>query len=250
MAIARVGNVEVHFQSEGQGHPLLFVHGSGADHTLWRHQHQELRREYLVASLDLNGHGRSPRREGDGLTTYTEDVLAVMAEEKQPVFLLGHSLGGAIVLNTALQKPSNLRAIGLLGTGAKLRVQPQILSAIATDFEAAIELLVGWEFRAEAPEGLRQWGREQMRRNGQAVLLRDFTTCDEFNVMERLLEIKVPALVICGRDDKFTPVKYSQYLTNQLREARLEVIEGAGHNVMLEQPEACSRAIRDFAREL
>lgn len=250
MLTARVGSTEVYFQSEGQGHALLFVHGSGADHTLWRHQQQELHHEHFVVSLDLNGHGRSPRREGGGLTVYTEDVLAVMAVIEQPVFLLGHSLGGAIALNTALQKPKNLRAIGLLGTGAKLRVQPQILSTIATDFEAAIELLVRWEFRAEAPEGLLQWRSEQMRRNGQAVLLRDFTTCDEFNVMERLREIDVPALVICGQDDKLTPVKYSQYLKDQLHEARLEVIEGAGHNMMLEQPEALNRAIRDFAREL
>jgi pimeloyl-ACP methyl ester carboxylesterase len=168
----------------------------------------------------------------------------------QPVFLLGHSLGGAIALRLALQKPKSLRAIGLIGTGAKLRVHPQILSTIATDFEAAIELLVAWEFQQGVPEELRQARREQIKSNGQAALLRDFTACHGFNVMDRLSEISVPALVVCGRDDKLTPVKYSQYLKDQIREAQLEIVDSSGHNVMLEQPEALSHLIRRFASKL
>ncbi len=250
MPTVNVGDTAVHVRLGGRGLPLVFVHGSGADHTLWNHQHAALEKSYAVASLDLNGHSQSPQREGEGLVTYTEDVLAVMADLEEPVFLLGHSLGGAIALNVALQKPRNLRAIGLIGTGAKLRVHPEILSLAATDFDSAIEFLLPWEFRDDAPEGLRQWRREQMRRNGQRALQRDFATCDGFNVMDRLSEIKVPALVVCGRDDKLTPVKYSQYLKDQLPEAQCKIIEGAGHNVMLEQPKALNDAIHEFAREL
>ncbi len=250
MPSTQIDRTPIYFLQEGQGRPLLFVHGSGADHTLWRSQHEALRSEFSIASLDLNGHGQSKRRAGDGLKIYTQDVLAVMGALREPVFLIGHSLGGAIALNVALEKPPNLRAIGLVGTGAKLRVHPQILSAVATDFEAAIELLLGWEFRAGAPRELLQARREQLKRNGQAALLRDLLTCDAFNVMERLSEIDLPALVVCGRDDKLTPVKYSQYLKEHLRHAQLEIIEGAGHDVMLEQPQALSEAIRKFARQL
>ncbi|OGF55151.1 MAG: hypothetical protein A2Z21_09925 [Candidatus Fraserbacteria bacterium RBG_16_55_9] len=250
MPTAKVGSTQVYFQLGGRGQALVFVHGSGADHTLWKYQHQVLESSYSVASLDLNGHGKSPRREGDGLMTYTQDALSVMEALNEPVFLLGHSLGGAIVLNVALQKPANLQAVGLVGTGAKLRVNPQILSTIATDFEEAVSVLLEWEFSPGAPMALRVWRREQMLRIGQTALQRDFTTCDAFSAMECLSEIDVPALVVCGGDDKLTPVKYSQYLKDQLRRARLEIIEGAGHDVMLEQPEALNRVIRGFLEEL
>lgn len=250
MPTANVGGIEVYFQWGGRGQPLLFVHGSGADQTLWKHQHQALEGSHSVASLDLNGHGKSPRREGDGLTTYIQDTLAVMEALKEPVFLLGHSLGGAIVMSIALHKPKNLKAIGLIGTGAKLRVHPQILSKVATDFKDAVNVLLEWEFSQHAPMALHEWRREQILRNGQAALHRDLTTCDAFSAMDRLGEIDVPALVVCGRDDKLTPVKYSQYLKDQLRETRLEIMDGAGHDVMLEQPEALNHAIQEFAREL
>lgn len=249
MPIVKVNHAEIYFQLVGRGRPLLFVHGSGADHTLWGNQFQALKDDHTVAALDLNGHGRSQTREGDGLKVYTEDVQAVMEALKEPVFLLGHSLGGAIVLNVALQRPKNLRAIGLIGTGAKLRVHPQILSLVESDFTGAIELILSWAFK-RPPQEIYQKAREQMMRNGQEALKRDLLTCDAFNVMDRLSLIEVPALVICGRNDKLTPVKYSEYLRDNLRQARLEIIEGAGHMVMLEQPEELNRVILKFTREL
>jgi len=68
--------------------------------------------------------------------------------------------------------------------------------------------------------------------------------------MGRLGEIGVPTLVVVGQEDKLTPVKYSRYLQQHIPEATLEVIEGAGHMVMLERPEALNDAIRRFAGSL
>lgn len=251
MPSVKVNNSKIYFSLSGRGaKALLFVHGSGADHTLWGFQRSGLRDEFSMAAIDLNGHGRSSRREGDGLTTYTQDVLAVMGALKDPITLIGHSLGGAVVLNVALQKPQNLAAIGLVGTGAKLRVQPQILGLIQSDFEKAIDFVLSWAFKENPAEDIYQKAREQMLRNGQAALWRDFSTCDVFNVMDRLSEIKVPALVVCGREDKLTPVKYSEHLKNNIANAELHVIENAGHMVMLEQPSELNRVIREFAFQL
>lgn len=251
MPTVKVNNSEVYFSLSGRGgKALLFVHGSGADHTLWGFQRSKLREEFSMAALDLNGHGRSPRREGDGLETYTQDVLAVMGALKGPITLIGHSLGGAVVLNVALQKPKNLAAMCLIGTGAKLRVHPQILGLIQSDFEKAVDLILSWAFKENPDMKIYQKAREQMVRNSQATLWRDLSTCDAFNVMDRLSEIKVPALVVCGREDKLTPVKYSEYLKNNIANAELHVIEDAGHMVMLEQPEELSQMLRDFAIKL
>lgn len=251
MPTIKINSSEIYFSLSGRGGKiaLLFVHGSGADHTLWGFQRSGLRDEFSIAALDLNGHGRSPRREGDGLATYTQDVLAVMGALKDPIFLIGHSLGGAITLNVALQKPQNLVAIGLIGTGAKLRVHPQILELIQSDFEKAVDFILSWAFKENPDRKVHQKARGQMLSNEQAALWRDFSTCDAFNVMDRLSKITVPALVVCGREDKLTPVKYSEYLKNNIRDAELHVIENAGHMVMLEQPKELNRVIRDFVSQ-
>lgn len=85
---------------------------------------------------------------------------------------------------------------------------------------------------------------------GQTTLLRDFEACDRFDVMDRLEETDVPALVACGEDDRLTPPKYSEYLQHHLPGSYLRVIGGAGHMVMLERPDALSSIMRDFMSSL
>jgi pimeloyl-ACP methyl ester carboxylesterase len=247
----RVQQTELYYAQAGQGQPaLLFIHGAGGDHTIWGEQLRELAPSFSVAALDLNGHGRSPAREGEGFQTYTEDVLAVLEALAMPTVVVGHSMGGAIALMVALQRPKNLVGLGLVGTGAKLRVHPQILELCQTDFERAIDFIVQWAFAEQSPPELRERACAQMRRNGADALLRDFSSCNTFDVMARLSEVAVPTLILCGRDDKLTPVKYSEYLQQNIPTAQLKIIEGAGHMVMLEQPRAVTTALREFCARL
>jgi pimeloyl-ACP methyl ester carboxylesterase len=76
--------------------------------------------------------------------------------------------------------------------------------------------------------------------------LGDLIACDRFDVMERLEKIDVPTLVIAGAADQLTPPKYAHYITKHISNARLTLLEGAGHMVMLEQPEKVAQAVQDF----
>lgn len=255
MPTIEINGSKLYFSLSGRGpKDILLVHGSGGDHTIWGYQVKELRKSFSVAAIDLNGHGRSPFREGDSLQTYTQDVLAVLKRLSPDAFLLGHSLGGAIALNVALHYDyERIGGIGLIGTGAKLRVLPKILELVREDFEGALDLILSWAFsetHLRHQSKLRQKTKEQMRRNGQKILLRDLLSCDSFDVMDKLDQIKVPALVICGREDKLTPVKYSEYLQAHIAHATLQVIEEAGHMVMLEQPGQLNRVIKEFVNKL
>jgi pimeloyl-ACP methyl ester carboxylesterase len=68
--------------------------------------------------------------------------------------------------------------------------------------------------------------------------------------MARLGEIRAPALVVCGSEDRLTPPKYSEHLRDHIQGARLEVVPGAGHLVMLEAPAAVARAVEAFLASL
>ena len=240
----------IYYASSGHGTALLFVHGSGADHKIWGNQLKELSKDFNVNAIDLNGHDKSPYREGPGLETYTKDTLDVIESIDQPVVLLGHSLGGALALNVALQHPEKIEALGLIGTGARLKVLPELLELIETDFEKAAKMVIEWEFSKSPPQELFDLALAQIIKNGQRTLSRDLNTCNEFDVISQLESITLPTLVLCGKEDKLTPVKYSEFLQNGIQNSRLEIIEDAGHNVMLEQPNRLNSAIRNFVNGL
>jgi pimeloyl-ACP methyl ester carboxylesterase len=77
----------------------------------------------------------------------------------------------------------------------------------------------------------------------------DFQACDRFDDMNEISRIDLPTLLVCGEDDALTPVKYSQYMKERIRGARIVVIPGAGHSVMLEKPEELNNALRSFLAE-
>jgi pimeloyl-ACP methyl ester carboxylesterase len=248
MPRVNVNGTEIAYSVAGTGPAAVFVHGSGCDGSLWYFQTQELTKHFSVVAIDLNGHGQSPLRAGNALESYVEDVLAVLDALSVSVLLVGHSLGSAVVQTIALRKPENVAAIGLIGAGAKLRVHPTIFETVDADFPKAVELILQWSFTQPVNPTLIERAREQMVRHGPVVLARDFRACDSFNVMERISEIALPTLIVCGRQDQLTPLKYSEHLKNQISRAELQVIDGAGHRVMEEQPASVNRALREFMR--
>lgn len=89
-----------------------------------------------------------------------------------------------------------------------------------------------------------------MRAVSTQVLWADFQACNNFNVIESVQRINLPTLVICGQEDRMTPVKYSEYLAQQIPQALLALIPDAGHMSMIEQPEAVNKAIMEFMHTL
>lgn len=248
----QIDGAEIYYAQAGQGRPaLLLIHGAGADHTLWGEQISALQKAFTVAALDLNGHSQSPKRTSrDGISLYAQEARAVCEALGVPTVLVGHSMGGAVAMTLALDPPQNLAGLVLVGTGAKLRVHPQILEFCRSDFARARDLLVTWAFAAHAPSELRERSRAQMQRNGAETLFRDFSSCNSFDVTDRLSEITCPTLIVCGTADQLTPAKYSEYLQAHIAGAQLRLIENAGHMVMLEQPDALNQVLRDFCISL
>jgi len=233
---------------QAAGIPLVLVHGAGG--TLW-HWPPEIRRlaGRPVYALDLPGHGSSSGEGRASIAAYAQAVLDWMESlALPPVALTGHSMGGAIALQAALAAPERLCALGLVGTGARLRVAPQILEGAASPqtFPSTVETIMRWAFHPESDPALRTLAQERMLQVPHMVLHADFAACDVFDVRPHLARLTMPALVVCGEEDKMTPPKYSRFLAGHLPNARLRLIPHAGHMVMLEQPRLVAQALDEF----
>lgn len=164
--------------------------------------------------------------------------------------VVGHSVGGAIALDFALHYPDRLAGLVLVGSGARLRVSPAILTGILSDFEATVDLIYDYAYGPGASEQLKRLGRQRMLKTSPEVLYGDYAACDAFDVMERLGEVHCPTLIIGGTADRLTPSKYSVYLRDHIPGAELVLVDAASHMVMLEKSEVITRAISNFIASL
>lgn len=230
---------------------LVFVHGSGGTRLHWNYQRQFFEQSYNVVVTDLPGHGGA-RGEGErSVTAYAEHLLNLIRALPGKTFcLVGHSLGGAIVQNFALLYPQYVEALVLVGTGARLRVLPEILEGLREKFEETVRLINSYAFSRTSPSDLMERGVEAMLKTRAEVLHGDFTACDRFDIMHRVSDIQVPTLVVCGSDDLLTPPKYAYYLTERIEGARLEIIDGAGHMVMIEKADQFNMRVLKFLQDL
>jgi pimeloyl-ACP methyl ester carboxylesterase len=226
--------------------PVVFIHGAGGTHQHWLYQVRDIPHSRSYA-LDLPGHGRSEGAGRDSIQAYGDWLVSFldMAGLDQAI-LAGHSMGGGIALDVALRYPARVAGLGLIATGARLRVAPAILEGFRQNPEHTVRLVTEWAFGPEAPAELVRQSRRQMEAVPGEVFLSDFAACDRFDVMARLGEIAAPVVVVCGTKDVMTPPKYSTYLRDHVSGAEMYLIEGAGHMVMLEKPAEVARALGDL----
>ena len=170
------------------------------------------------------------------------------AVDLHSALVIGHSMGSAIALVLALDHPMRVLGLGLVGAGARLRVAPDIIeqSSNQTTFINAVTTVISRSFSPQAPARLTELAARRMAETRPSVLYGDFLACNEFDVRDRLDEIRQPTLVLCGEEDQMTPVRHAQFLASGIPNASLKVIPAAGHMVMLEQPQAVAAALSDF----
>ncbi len=230
--------------------PVLLVHGAGGDLMHWPGSLRRLP-SHDVYALDLPGHGRSGGRGCTDIGAYVEVVREFADQMGLPAFVIGgHSMGGAIALEFALRFETRLAGLILVGTGAKLQAAPQILNGILDDFPATAALLADWAHGEHVDGNLHRAYVRRLREVAPEVIYGDFLACDAFDRRDDLASISVPALILCGSADRMTPVSYSRFLAERMRDAQLQIIPGAGHMVMLEQPAIVADAVAGFLDRL
>jgi len=233
---------------EGQKPPIVLLHGAGGNHLYWPPSVRRLS-GYRVYAVDLPGHGKSRGRGQQTIQAYRDCILSWMEEIKlHSAVFIGHSMGSAIVMSLALEQPQHILGLGLVGSGARLKVSKILLETASspTTFHNAIDTIVSWSFAPQAPEQLKVLAAKRMIEIRYSVLYNDLLACDAFDVSEHVDKIQCPTLVMCGEQDKMTPKRYSQFLADRIPHSNLAVIPDAGHMVMLEQPDIVADSLSAF----
>lgn len=258
MPFANVGSDRIYYAEHGiasanapRSTPIVFVHGAGGSHLVWGAQVRTLGEITRAVALDLPGHGRSQPPGRDSMDGYRDVVLGWLdALGIARAVIVGHSMGGGIAQTLALSHPDRVAGLGLVGTGARLRVLPAILDGSINDFDNMARLVVEYSYASNLDAAMREHAINEFRSCPAKVTHGDYSACNTFDIMPRLGEIRAPTLVICGRDDRMTPLKYSEFLTSKIPNARLVLVDGAGHSVMIEKADQVNQALAEFVRKL
>ena len=254
---------------EGDAPPFLLVHGLAGNWQNWLENIPRLARERRVVALDLPGFGASERPEGEITMSGYGRTVDALAEQLGlgEVVLVGNSMGGFVSAETAIQFPERVERLALVSatgiTTSLLRREPvmawgriamiagarstaekrmailrprlrHLIFSMLVRHPSRISAEMLWELSAGA-------GRSAFAAALGAML--------EYDFRERLSEIRVPTLIVWGKNDMLVPVADAEEYERAIPGARRVVLDETGHISMVERPRTVNRLLLEFADE-
>jgi len=233
--------------------PVVLIHGAGGMHLYWP---TEIRRlaGHRVYALDLPGHGRSDDCGGlQSIEAYADQVIAWLRAVRLPkAVFIGHSMGGGVALSLATRYSEHVLGLGLFSASAHLAVSPVLLenSMSPTTFYKAVETLAQSSYSPYASPRLLVQAVQRLTEVRSSVLYGDLLASQRYDGAGILADIHTPTLILCGAEDRLTPLRASQFLAGAIPGARLVIIPQAGHMVMLEKPIEVAEALQSFLYQI
>jgi pimeloyl-ACP methyl ester carboxylesterase len=255
----RSGDLEVSVKEWGSGPPLLLLHGLGDDHRALRRLVPELSARHRVVAPDLRGHGGTSLGHANGsleqLGTDVVSLLDTLGLDR--VDLAGFSLGGTIALQVAIQAPERVRRLIGIATSSRVgraalawyRDRAQAADSGVVALHTALAEDVVTMFLPGSPlvaAHLRLREEATADPRGFANGCRANLGLGEAPLDPALPRITAPTLLIASPQDPLCPPRASEIVAAGVPGAAIEVLDGAAHQIPLEQPEALARLILDF----
>ena len=265
MPLAKQTDVEVYYELAGSGPPVLFIQGVGVAGGGWGSQVSDLAKDFQTLVFDNRGLGKSiPCRGPITIEAMAEDAWALMdAAGWESAHVVGHSMGGVIAQQLALDVPHRVRSLSLLCTFPRgkdaARVTPWVLwmtlrTRIGTRRmrrRAFLKMLF-------AEDDLRQADTDTLATKVGALVGRDLAdsppilmkqvrALSRHDISVRLGKlVPIPALVVSAEHDPIAPPRYGRRLAQLISGAKFEEFKGASHGVIIDRAEAINRRLREF----
>jgi 3-oxoadipate enol-lactonase len=265
MPHAILNGIRIHYDTHGEGEPVLLINGLSAPSANWLFQVKGLSPHFRVVTFDNRGVGESDVPEAPAYPTsqMADDAAAVLEHlDIRRAHVIGHSMGGTIAMELAIRHPKRVRSLALCGTWAEgdgrflhvIRAWMALWGRLDPDARFR-HLLMPWLYTpgffddpARVDETMTRvlafpfpTAPEAVQRQGQGLLDWNGTRRREIG------KIRVPTLVLVGRDDNLTVPAFSRALARLIPKARLKIIRG-GHGFTIECWEEVNRTLLAFLR--
>ena len=262
MPFVDIGGVSMHFRHRRAATGVLalaFINSLGTDFRIWDDVADILAADVSMLAYDKRGHGLTGQGGGVGsIDDHVEDLAGLLDHLGiDDVILCGLSIGGLVAQGFVVRRPRSVRGLILCDTAAKIgtaaawdvRIETVERDGIEAIADAVMEKWFTPAFHSGRPADLAGYRTMLVRQPaagyvGSCVALRDA------DYIEAARDISVPTLCIVGDQDGSTPPDLVRNTAALIRDARFEVISGAGHIPCVEQPEALASLIRGFIASL
>ena len=234
------------------GPVLLLVHGAAMDHSVWvYHTRYFTHTGHAVLAVDLPAHGRSEGAPLDSIeaqAAWLERCLDVLSISLAAV--AGHSMGALAALELAACTGARVQRLALLGAAVPMAVSPQLLEEAAADSELARDMMMLWGHGSRAHLGgnsvaginIIKSAMRLLEAAPAGLLFADLNACNSYqHGPESATRITAATRVICGTQDKMTPLRAARDLAASIPTCAIDVIADCGHILMSEQPEQTHR---------
>ena len=259
MPTARCGDIETAWYEVGRGDPLVLIHGLGDDHRAWRKLLPALSMRRRVLLYDFRGHGGSSIGTPDGtLSQLADDLVHLLdALELERADLCGFSLGGTIVMRTAIDHPERVGRLLPVATSSRVgrsaaewyAARAEMVRAGSPDLRATLErdtrdvyanasqeFADGWLIRSQSTADPRGYGNACQAMAGLNAAPLD----------PELPRISAPTLVVAGDRDQHCPPRAAEIIAAGIPGARMALVEGVGHPIPVEKPDELGGLILNF----
>jgi pimeloyl-ACP methyl ester carboxylesterase len=253
----RVADIDIYYEIEGEGEPLLFIHGLGSSTRDWQRQTAAFRLDYRVITFDLRGHGNSDKPPGPySIPLFAADTVALMrALDIDSAHVVGMSLGGMIAFQLAVSAPDLVRSLVIVNAAPEffLGTFPDNLWLLqrqtmvrAMGMRRFGDVLSRQLFPKLGQRLLRREMVERFAQNDPRAYLAALRAGTEgWSVAAHLQDLKCPTLVIAASRD-YTPVELKAAYVAKIPNAELVVIRNSRHATPTDQPTAFNKAVRTF----
>ena len=237
------------------GEAVVLLHGLGGDLNNWLFNHEVLAAGRAVYALDLPGHGESSKDVGDGTLNYLGAAVAgfMGAVGLSSAHLVGHSLGGAVAMNLALERPLLVSSVtlissaglgpeinggyiqGFIDAGSRREIRPHLQTLFADPSlvnRQFVENVLKFKRLDGVEAALNSIAASFISNGTQAAVLRG-----------QIGEISAPVLVVWGEEDRIIPASHAKGLPASIE---VEIVSGAGHMVQMEAAAEVNRALQRF----
>jgi len=249
-------DINLHYESYGEGEPVLFIHGLGSSVRDWEYQVNEFSKDWQVVVFDVRGHGQSEKPPGPyTIPLFARDTAELVRSlGLAPVHVVGISMGGMIGLQLVIDRPDLIKSLVVINSGSELviksvkdqlQVWQRLLIPRVFGMRKMGEILGERLFPKPEHAEIKQIFIDRWAENDVRSYMESFKALVGWSVTDRLKEIESPVLVVAA-DEDYTPVASKEAYVRLIKLGELVVIKDSRHPTPVDQPEAFNQVLREF----